>query len=75
MIAGSHHGAIVTEAIHNFFSEREMREKLCEQPVFAEVAQFHGGVIPGMRVDLSADWRLALPGRVMEKRSPEMQER
>ena len=75
MISGFHHGAIITEAIDDFFSERKTREKLSEQPVFADVAQFHCGAIPGTQVDLSADWRLPLPGRVMEKRSPEMQGR
>jgi hypothetical protein len=75
MIAGFHHGAIITGTIEDFLSERETRKKLSKQPIFADVAQFHCGVIPGTRVDLSADWRLALPGRVMEKRSPEMQER
>ena len=47
MIAGFHHGAIITEAIDDFFSERKTRKNLSEQPVFADVAQFHCGVIPG----------------------------
>src|SRR4026209_1949519 len=75
MIAGFHQGAIITGAIEDFLSERKTRQKSVQQPVFADVAQFHCGVIPGTRVDLPVDWRLALPGRVMEKRSPEMQER
>ncbi len=34
-------GAIITGAKGNRFSERKTRQKLIEQPVFAELAQFH----------------------------------
>ncbi len=75
VIAGFHHGAIITGAVDDLLSERKTRQKSVQQPVFADVAQFHGGVISGTPVELTEDWRLPLLGSVMEKRSPEMQER
>jgi hypothetical protein len=74
-VAGFHHGAIIARAIDNGFCERKIRQKLAEQPVFSDLAQFHGGVISGMQVEPSADWRPPLLGSVMETRSPETQGR
>ena len=40
-IAGFHHSTIITRAVDNGFCERKTRQKLAEQPVFADLAQFH----------------------------------
>ena len=47
---GFHYSAVVARASLEClqgFPERKMRQKLIEQPVFAEVAQFHCGTISG----------------------------
>jgi hypothetical protein len=41
VIAGFHNGAIITGTVDDFFSERKTRQKPAEQPVFANVTQFH----------------------------------
>ena len=38
-----YHSAIITGADSDRFSERKAMQKLIEQPVFAELAQFHCG--------------------------------
>ena len=40
-IAGFHHSAIVTRAADNGFCERKIRQKLAEQLVLSDLAQFH----------------------------------
>jgi hypothetical protein len=38
VIAGFHHSAIIPRAVDNVFCERKTRQKLTEQPVFAQFA-------------------------------------
>jgi hypothetical protein len=40
-IAGFHHRAIITRAADDGFCERKIRQKLAEQLVFSDLAQFH----------------------------------
>jgi len=85
-VAGFHHSAIITWPVHNGFCERKIRQKLAEQPVFSDLAQFHCPFWRQQRyVSLSLGirprlWMKSAPlapdsRRLMEKRSPEMRAR
>ena len=42
-----HHSAVIAHACNDRFPERKTRQKLIEQPVLAEMAQFHCRKISG----------------------------
>src|SRR6267378_8320471 len=82
-IAGFHHCAIITQAVDDRFCERKIRQKLAEQLVFSDLAQFHCPFLaplalcqfePGALPQAMDKFAPLTPNsrRLMEKRSPEM---
>jgi hypothetical protein len=47
------HSAIIARASDDRFTERKMRQELVEQPVFADLAQFHCGKSSGKASTMS----------------------